>query len=208
MTWHARVTHGRGTRNASRQGAVAKQSGRGFEAAIERVNAWYAHQCEAAIERVPLPTEGWGSSLRVSGPSTVDFVGTAHVDGACRGVAFDAKVVTGAASFRVGTHGTEEKDRRQLGYLLDRRNRFGYAAGYLLYCAELETCWVLTELDRLVAGESIALRTKHRGEIVHHLPHCTLPLAAAAVPHPASGRPRLDYLPLLCSPTTPEHPTP
>lgn len=191
------------------QGATARKAGRAFEHAIEAVNQWYDRQGEALIERVHLPTEGWGSSLRIAGDATVDFTGVwrPYRDGVERyGVAFDTKSVTGDAALGVSHTATKARARliRQATYLRDARDRHGFCVGFLLYCSELETVWLCRDVDAIAAGRSVPIRTKHRAtkdapaRLEHHLPHLAIgTLGAAAIPMPATRRPLLDYLALF-----------
>jgi hypothetical protein len=199
-------------------GALARKSGIALEAALALINDWYDKHGVAAIEKVNPPVHGWGDSLHV-GASTVDYTGTIKVmppryeDAALRrGIAFDAKKVTGAASFgldHVGAGKNYAKNRMrlaaQINYLRGLRDRHGYVVGFLLYCDDLETAWWIgaEHLDALARGESVAIRTKPRATkadptpaVVHHHPHIAAPLDRAAIPQIGTRRPLLDYLSL------------
>ena len=196
-------------------GAMARRSGRAFETALDHVNAWYDRQGVALVEKVNPPVAGWGDSLHV-GHSTVDYTGTVHHAGRRCGVAFDAKSVAGVAAFGPpsATAGKGRDRRRffaQVDYLRNARDRHGYVAGFLLYCADLDTAWWCgpAHLDALARGDAVPMRTKHRGtkklpgRIEHHLPACHAPLERAAVAQVSTRRPLLDYLALLFPPAPP-----
>lgn len=187
-------------------GALARKSGTSLEDALGAVNLWYDRTDHAVIEKVHPPVAGWGRSLRV-GASTVDYRGTArHRDGRLVPVAFDAKMVTGKAQFGLA-HVPRKEARRlmaQAAYLRRVREHHGYRTGFLLYCAEMETLWLLSDVDAVLRGHSIPVRTRPRPTKttpapapVHHLPHLACPLPLAASIDPATRRPRLDYLRLV-----------
>lgn len=192
------------------------------------MNRWYDDRGEAFIEKVNPPTYGWGDSLGV-GASTVDYIGTwrrfkRYTDGSQNftepyrvGITFDAKSITGKTRIGVDEIATGRKLKdaareklrfiRQVEYLREVRDRHGYAAFLLLYCAELDTLWLCGRLDELASRKSIEIRTIHgRGDsrrVEHHLPALTNPgnpislLGLAAVPRIETKRPFLDYLGLL-----------
>lgn len=192
--------------SAQIQGAIARKSGAGLEDAITASNRWYDQHGEALIEKVNPPTAGWGTSLRLAGAATVDYTGTYFSPAGRVGIAFDAKKVTGCASFSIEAHDRKHGTRyvHQLQYLLNARNRHGYRAFYLLYDDELETAWICSDLDTLARRESVPIRTKPRPTkaaptpaIVHHLPRLAVSLERAAMPQLITRRPLLDYLSIV-----------
>jgi hypothetical protein len=108
-------------------GALARKSGKAFEEAIDGVNVWYDRHGHAVIGKVNPPVSGWGSTLRV-GASTVDYLGTRGRGITTTGVAFDAKSITGDATFKApDAKAGKGRDRvrffAQVDYLRGLRDR-------------------------------------------------------------------------------------
>jgi hypothetical protein len=194
-------------------GALARKSGQTFEAALAGVHAWYDNSGDAAVEKVNPPVSGWGESLHV-GASTVDYTGTFKLGMTRFGLAFDAKMVTGAATFGVhcvggGKH--EARNRRrffcQVQYLKGLADRHGYFTGFLLHCSDLNVTWWVGRghLQTLLVGNAVPIRTLERANaklnrpagVRHHLPYLAGDLERAAIPQLKTRRPLLDYLRLV-----------
>ena len=124
------------------QGAKAKQSGANFEAELESTFTHLALRKEASIVKVEPKIAGWGSSLRVVRAGPFDYCGSYRG----RAVAFDAKVETGATSYR-----HERKKMHQILALREFRDSGGVAF-ILLHCRELDGVWLLgnDDLDTLL----------------------------------------------------------
>lgn len=134
-----------------------------------------------------------------------DFSGVMHrADMPPVAIAFDCKVITGAARYRHA-----ERDRHQLESLLHFRAAGGRAF-LLLHCRALDRVWLLEDLDALWRREAVLVRSRKRRratdrgqrsvpldamvEVQYHLP-ALAPSAASDVAR--RDRPRWDYVTLL-----------
>lgn len=135
------------------QGASAVRAGRTFEEELEATHAapLYAERC--AIARAFPPVGGPPDALFYRGPGQVDFVG--HVAGVP--VAFDAKSNAEQASYK-----HDPRDYHELDFLLGWRARGGVSF-LLILDRSIDTLYLVDDLARLRAGETVALRTHARG---------------------------------------------
>jgi penicillin-binding protein-related factor A (putative recombinase) len=136
-----------------------------FQRELARTHAWYLERGVALIRQhhpathgVPAVVDRGGKVIR---PGTLhfeaaaapcDFGGIAAVAGKVRGILFDAKVITGTA-----TYAHAEAQYHQLEELRDQQRLKGI--GFLLLAdQELGIAYLVQELAPLLARESIVLR--------------------------------------------------
>jgi penicillin-binding protein-related factor A (putative recombinase) len=197
---------------ARAQGAIAHAAGAAFEDQLEAACQFYrGHALVGAryvsVHRFPgtVPAgviarghpkvAGRPGSLRYVAKGAVDFVGcyTPSAEGPAVPLAFDAKVVTGDASFSVAA-----RDRHQLDFLLAFRAAGGFAA-YVLHDQATRLTWVCRQLEALAAGERVAICARRTVGGVVRIAHHSLPvLQPSALLDVAAGRrPALDVLALI-----------
>lgn len=153
----------------SRSSSNRARSGAHFQRELARTHAWYLErgvglirQHHPATHGVPAIVDRRGKVIR---PGTLhfeaagapcDFGGIAAVGGKVRGVLFDAKVITGTASY---AH--PEPQYHQLEELRDQQRMKGI--GFLLLAdQDLGIAYLVQELAPLLAREPITLRDTPR----------------------------------------------
>ena len=184
-------------------GAKGQASGKRFEARLNRSHAILRETGEAFVVQNHVATvrtrdASGRTQLRATGRGFVDYSGwMREASGSIVPVCFDAKVITGKATYSLlDLQDHQQKTlRRQLDDMLDWCGRSrGHAKAFLLfYCDELETLWLAGTpvLRQLAAGQSIAIRRKHRnGTVEHLLPHAP----AATLEQMARGLPEIPWL--------------
>ena len=153
----------------SRSSSNRTKSGGAFQRELVRTHAWYLkrgvaliRQHHPAVHGVPAIVDRAGHVIR---PGTLhfeaagapcDFGGIAAVAGKVRGVLFDAKVITGVA-----TYAHLEKQYHQLEELQHQQRLHGIAF-LLLADQELGIAYLVEELAPLLARETITLRDTPR----------------------------------------------
>lgn len=192
----------------SRNASTRSRSGAYFQQELVRVHAWYVDQQRALIRQhhpatagAPAVVDRRGHMVRPgtmhfrAGGAPCDFGGIARVAGKVRGILFDAKVVTGVA-----TYAHQEDQYHQLEEL--QLQQVFKGIGFLLLAdQDLGIAYVVQELAPLLARESIVLRETPRlgakrvtvDQMTHHYPLVRRPPDFSPVAHYA----RWDWLATL-----------
>lgn len=180
-------------------------AGDGLEGMLARWHACYRLLREAVITKGNPAVYGTPGAMSYGEPSDVDYTGLArrpglHVVPVAVPLALDAKSCTDRASYAPPSPGRGTKaelldyqrDVRQLEFLRDWQ-RAGGLAFLLLYCRRLELAWLLFDVQALLSGRAVPIRSLDgKGGRVDHLPV----VPAGSVLSIARGRPAHDYLPV------------
>lgn len=192
----------------SRNAATRSRSGAYFQQELARVHAWYQDTRRAQIRQhhpatagVPAVVDKRGHVVRPgtmhfrAGGAPCDFGGIARVAGKVRGILFDAKVITGTATY---AHlGDQYHQLEELAL-----HQFFKGIGFLLLAdQELGIAYLVQDLTPLLAHQPITLRdTPRKGrarigvdEMTHHYPLVRRPPDFSPVSHYA----RWDWLATL-----------
>ena len=160
------------SRHAAR-GYLAREAGQAIEDQIERANAVYQRYGVATIARHHFPVSGRPGAMRPVGKGPYDFSG--HWLG--RPIAYDVKSIGDAASYPDKGASILVDSRHQLEQLRAFRDAtpeqptfLPPLAFLLLYSVQLDCCWILRDIDALLRGERIPVRSKRLTAITHHLP--------------------------------------